>query len=240
MRFAFTRGASAGSYLHEVLENCAFDEPESVQHYCLEYADKYSVDPQDVPQITDWLVDTLQSPLTEGPDAVRLWDVPASHRLAEMEFYLPLNQVDVTAFNQILRSWLPDMNGHYQLPQLNGMLKGYLDLIYIHQGRFYVADYKSNHLGDCLEDYGPSHLDEAMSHHDYYLQALLYSIALHRYLKNKLAGYDPEQHLGGAQYLFLRGMSATAPGNGVLTVSPPIDLIYKLDTLFSGKQEVSA
>lgn len=234
MRFRFTKGASAGSFLHEVLEHCLFDQPETIQTQCLAYAEKYSIAESDIPDIRDWLVEALQSPLFEGANSLTLWQLPAQQQLAEMEFYLPLNQVNVKKFNELLQAWLPDMHGHYQLNHLNGMLKGYLDLIYLHQGRFYVADYKSNFLGESFADYQPEQLHHVMLHHDYYLQAVLYSVALHRYLKNRITHYNYEQHIGGAQYLFLRGMCKHHPGYGVFTVTPPKSLILAMDALFDG------
>lgn len=237
MRFRFTRGAAAGSFLHEVLEHCEFDKPETITAQCHAYAEKYSVAESDIPAITDWLVEALQSPLSGAEEALRLWDLPRRQQLAEMEFFLPLNQVNVKQFNTLIQSWQPDLAGHYHLSQLNGMLKGYLDLIYLHRGQFFVADYKSNFLGETPEDYQPEQLHQVMLHHDYYLQAVLYSVALHRYLKNRLKDYTYQRHIGGAQYLFLRGMSPHYPECGVFTVTPPESLILALDSLFEGVSE---
>jgi exodeoxyribonuclease V beta subunit len=78
-------------------------------------------------------------------------------------------------------------------------------------------------------------MEQAMTGHDYHLQAILYTLALHRWLKFKLPNYDYHTHIGGAYYLFIRGMSQTEPGNGVYFVLPEQPMIEALDDLFSGK-----
>jgi exodeoxyribonuclease V beta subunit len=113
---------------------------------------------------------------------------------------------------------------------LHGYLRGFIDLVFRHEGRFYVVDYKSNWLGPRAEDYGPEQLAEAMAHHHYYLQYHLYTVAVHRYLAQRVPGYDYAQHFGGVYYLFLRGMSPHhARGNGVFFDRPPRALIDELD-----------
>lgn len=244
MRFSFARGASPGSYLHEVLEHSDFLDAQSVRDNALDLADKFKIDKKQVPDIVHWLMESLSAPLfipevlmDEDQNSYCLAEIEPHQKIAEMEFYLPLYQVNIMEFNRLIRDWLPDFTGHYQVQQLNGMLKGYLDLVYLRNGQLFVADYKSNHLGDTLQDYGPQALHDVMLHHDYYLQALLYSLAMHRFLRNKLHHYDYQQHMGGAQYLFLRGMTPQYPGNGVLTVKPPQSLIEQLDALFSGLEQ---
>ena len=113
---------------------------------------------------------------------------------------------------------------------LQGMLKGFMDLVFEHQGRFYVLDYKSNHLGDSSEAYGPEALATAMIQHRYDLQYQLYTLALHRYLASRLPDYDYDRHFGGASYLFLRAMGPELPlPRGVYALRPQRQLILALD-----------
>jgi exodeoxyribonuclease V beta subunit len=93
-----------------------------------------------------------------------------------------------------------------QPAQLNGMLKGFMDLVFEHQGRYYVADYKSNWLGPDDAAYTPAAMRAAILHARYELQYVLYLLALHRLLKSRLPDYDYERHVGGAVYVFLRGV----------------------------------
>ena len=106
------------------------------------------------------------------------------------------------------------------------MLTGFMDLVLLHHGRYYVLDYKSNRLPGYL----PTQLQQAMLGHRYDVQAALYLLALHRLLKSRLPGYAPQKHLGGALYLFLRGIDQ--PGCGLLHLCPPPDLVESLDDAF--------
>jgi len=116
---------------------------------------------------------------------------------------------------------------------LSGLMKGFVDLVMRVDGRFYILDYKSNHLGDSLDDYGPAGLARAMLQHGYHLQYLIYTVALHRYLRRRLPGYDYDQAIGGVRYLFLRGMRpAAGPDRGIFAARPGRALIEDLDRLF--------
>ncbi|PVG82345.1 exodeoxyribonuclease V subunit beta [Nocardioides gansuensis] len=137
---------------------------------------------------------------------------------------------------------------------LRGYLTGSIDLVMRHQDqegatRYLTVDYKTNWLGDLAapltaHDYRPAVLDEAMGHSDYPLQALLYTVVLHRYLRWRLPGYDPATHLGGVLYLYLRGMCGPdtprvdgAPC-GVFAWRPPVGLVTDLSALLDGDREV--
>ena len=102
------------------------------------------------------------------------------------------------------------------IQDLQGMMHGFIDLIFEHQGRYFVADYKSTHLGNDFESYSFLACHENNQQHLYDLQYLLYSLALHKYLKATLPNYQFEQHFGGVYYFYLRGM---APGSPVYKVS---------------------
>ncbi len=118
---------------------------------------------------------------------------------------------------------------------VQGLMKGFIDLVFRWRGRFYLADYKSNHLGDRAPDYGPAGMAESMTEHRYRLQYLIYTVALHRYLARRVPAYDYERDFGGVYYLFLRGMRpAEGAGYGVTYDRPPRAVIETLDRLFAG------
>jgi len=121
---------------------------------------------------------------------------------------------------------------------LDGYLKGFIDLVFEHEGRYWVLDWKSNHLGEQPQDYAPAPLEAAMQAHGYHLQHLLYSVALHRHLGRSLAGYDYARHFGGVLYLFVRGVR---PGwqsgdrqSGVFHHRCPSAVLASLDALLAG------
>lgn len=117
------------------------------------------------------------------------------------------------------------------------MLKGFIDLVFFWQGRYYVLDYKSNWLGADENAYTPEAMAGAMAEHRYDFQYQLYSLALHRYLRHRLPDYQYEQHFGGVFYCFLRGMSPDKPGQGVFHCRPDAVLIEGMDKLFSSASE---
>ncbi len=127
---------------------------------------------------------------------------------------------------------------------LRGFLKGFIDLVFEHEGRYFVLDWKSNHLGDTPAHYGQDAMAAAMRDQGYHLQYLLYLVALDRYLRHRLADYRPEQHLGGAVYLFVRGVRPDwrdAAGNptGVFFHRPSVATIARLSALFDEAETVA-
>jgi exodeoxyribonuclease V beta subunit len=108
-------------------------------------------------------------------------------------------------------------------------MHGFIDLVFQHEGRFYLVDWKSNVLGPGIADYAPASLRQAMTEHFYILQSRLYTVALHQYLTLRLPDYQYENHFGGIYYLFIRGMDpAYGPAYGVYEDRPAASLI---DTL---------
>jgi exodeoxyribonuclease V beta subunit len=117
--------------------------------------------------------------------------------------------------------------------QLNGLLTGFMDIVFEQQGRYFVLDYKSNKL----PDYSQDTLINSMLSHRYEVQYTLYILAVHRLLKSRLKDYNYEQHMGGAIYLYLRGIDQE--GQGVYANKPPYELIHQLDEAFKTNQHTS-
>ena len=240
-RFNFPRGARPGTFLHGLFEGLDFAiEPGPALSTWIDerlagvtLATDWQAEPWR-PVLQQWLLDVLAAELQPG---LALRDVPASRCLAEMEFLLPMAPLAAERLNGVLQRHDPLSR---QAPPLHfstlqGMLKGFMDLVFEHQGRFYVLDYKSNYLGDSAEAYGPEALATAMIQHRYDLQYQLYTLALHRYLASRLPDYDYERHVGGVFYLFLRGMQAGG-AQGVFATRPSLALIRELDRLFAGEE----
>lgn len=256
-RFTFERGANAGSFMHLVLERIDFTKahielpqhlPKAMQQYAI------ATPWQSV--LEAWYLDVLHAPLYQhdtpqygGSTAAHaattaahgqplagapkvdlcLAKLAPSNTLVEMEFYLPLTRLKDAELNALLRQY--GYPSQLSFDELQGMLKGFIDLTFEHQGKFFIADYKSNHLGDRITAYHPQALKQAIIEHSYDLQYIIYSVALHRYLQLRLADYDYDVHIGGCYYLFLRGMSTAHPGFGVYYDKPPKALILALDNL---------
>ncbi len=229
----FPRGATAGSALHEIYENIDFTAPISGQAAILTNTlEKWGFEAKHENAATELIENSLQATLI---DDFCLQQLRHGQRLNEMEFYLPLRRLQIDDLRQILFQHLPqeqqvfrDAANTLYFEQVEGYMKGFIDLIFEHHGRYYLADYKSN----TLPDYGPESLLSAMSEAHYYLQYLIYSVALHRYLKKRLPGYDYQKDFGGVFYLFIRGMSKSTDQQGVYFDKPSLALIEALDALF--------
>jgi exodeoxyribonuclease V beta subunit len=259
-------GAAVGSLLHAVLEVVDFTaadlEADLARHLAAAQA-REGVDVGDPAVVVAGLRAAIETPLGPLAGGLALADVDRRHRLDELAFELPLaggeeatpDPVTVTAVGDLLRRHLPtgDPLATYadrlRAPELSRQLRGFLngavDLVLRVPGdgtRFVVVDYKTNWLGVpggelTAWDYRPAALADAMQHAHYLLQALLYSVALHRYLRWRLPGYAPERHLGGVLYLFLRGMTGRSvpivDGQpcGVFSWAPPPELVPALSDL---------
>ena len=235
--FRFPRGIQAGHCLHDLFEHLDFRAAEGPE---LQQAAETALSRHGLEaHWTDTLVElagrVLDTPLT--PEGLRLRGVGPEDRRNELEFHFALDGFDPAALMTLLRDHgVPAASGPPS-EQLAGLMKGFVDLVLRFDGRFYILDYKSNHLGDRLDDYGPEGLARAMAEHHYHLQYLIYTLALHRYLGLRLPGYDYDRHMGGALYLFLRGMRPTlGPARGVFHTRPTLGLIQHLDRLFGGPE----
>lgn len=185
----------------------------------------------DYVRLVQWLYEIIHTPLLASSQ--RLVDIKYHQKVAEMGFNMRLTQpLSLSALNALFAKYEIDL--HLQTQEMNTVvwqyLKGEIDLVYQHGDQFFIVDYKSNYLGERLQDYEPNNLANAMNAHSYWLQASLYQVALHRYLKFRLPNYQITQHLGAVEYAFLRGMSPDSTA-GRLLWQPPPQFILELDNL---------
>ncbi len=231
---AFPRGANPGSFLHGLLEWAAdenFDVDEEqlrdqVARRCALRGWEEWIGP-----LTGWLGQYLRTAF-RVPDATPVSLAGLVTFQKEMEFWFATRNVDSQRLDAaVIRHTLGGVaRPTLQANLLNGMLKGFIDLVFEHEGRYYVADYKSNWLGADDEAYTQEALREALLEHRYDLQYALYLFALHRLLQARLPDYDYDRHIGGAMYLFLRGSSSAT--QGMYLERPPKALMDELDRLF--------
>jgi exodeoxyribonuclease V beta subunit len=190
-----------------------------------------------VPLLTALVTHTLNVRLPEG---ARLAQLPPGAQRAEMEFHVALAPTAVGDFLALLHAHglVADRQAFGLRRRLEGLLTGFIDLVYEFDGRYYVLDYKSNQL----RDYAPATLAQAVRDSEYDLQYVIYTLALHRWLRFRIgAAYDPARHLGGVRYLFCRGLDMfDADSPGIHAVSLPVELVEALDRLLSRATETSA
>jgi len=113
-------------------------------------------------------------------------------------------------------------------------MKGFIDLVFERAGRFYFVDWKSNWLGTDTSSYVPQNVVAEMTRNFYNLQLSIYTVALHRYLRQRLADYDYDKNFGGAFYIFLRGIDPRKPRNGIFFARPPHKFVQELNEVFHG------
>lgn len=243
---AFPKGARAGTLMHEMLEALDFSRMGPLRtgiHADLDalVRDKLRVhgyDPQRwQPVFRAWLEDVAHADLGQG---FALGDIRPHQRQIEMEFHVPVKHLNQEGLLEVLRR--NDPGRETVAPQLHfdslqGQLKGFVDMVFEQGGRYYLLDFKSNHLGMRVQDYQEPAMLHAVRQHQYDLQYLFYSIALHRLLKYRLGKhYRYERHFGGVFYLFLRGMrQSSAKPYGVFHRKPESRLIEHLDAMLQGE-----
>ncbi|SFT81705.1 DNA helicase/exodeoxyribonuclease V, beta subunit [Kosakonia arachidis] len=236
----FPRGAAPGTFLHSLFEDLDFTQPISPQ-WMAERVLVGGYEEHWEPVLSRWLESVLHAPLTGT--GISLSQLTEKEKQVEMEFYLPVTQtLSAQALDVLIRRYDPLSAGCPPLDfrDVRGMLKGFIDLVFRHDGRYYLLDYKSNWLGESAEAYTQAAMATAMQSHRYDLQYQLYSLALHRYLRHRIADYRYEQHFGGVIYLFLRGVEAQNPQQGIFTTRPDAALIEQMDTLFAGETQEAA
>lgn len=236
----FPRGASPGTFLHSLFEELDFTQPVSGE-WVLKMLQSGGYDAHWQPVLTGWINAILQAPLTTQGFSLR--QLTARNKQVEMEFYLPVaGPLKADALDALIRQYDPLSAGCPPLNfrQVQGMLKGFIDLVFRHEGRYYLLDYKSNWLGENSEAYTQQAMAAAMQMHRYDLQYQLYTLALHRYLRHRIADYRYDDHFGGVIYLFLRGVDAADPRSGIFSTRPDAELINKMDNLFAANTEEMA
>ena len=231
--FTFPSGFRPGNCLHDVFEKSVVPGAD-LDEICRDSLATYRIDAKWAPVARKIVENTFGAPLESPTDGsvFRLGDV--RRPIAEMEFHLPLEGLDRASLGRCFA----DHGYEHGLPEdqsrIDGFLHGFIDVVARHGERWYVMDYKSNWLGDHMHAYSEPAVRDAMRDAGYPVQYLFYLTALHRLLRLRLPDYDYDRHIGGVFYLFVRGMSPEAPGNGVYRDAPTRECIEAIDACFSG------
>jgi exodeoxyribonuclease V beta subunit len=246
----FVRGTKGGNCFHEIFENLDFCEsdPRHLEVLVETKLFQYGLaDPHQNHQLVETLStairNVLDAPLDSSRPKMRLCSLAKHDRINEMEFLVAPTKsmgIHLNSLVDILndhRTTLPSEEVKHlrslDSKKLSTFLKGFIDLVFLYEGRYFIADYKSNFLGDNLDDYNHSSVIKAMVDHHYTLQYHLYCLALDRYLERCDPQYEYDKSFGGVYYLFIRGMTPKCPGNGIVFSRPKKELIKSLSGVFS-------
>ncbi|MBX3688346.1 UvrD-helicase domain-containing protein [Dokdonella sp.] len=231
-------GTDFGNAVHAIFEHRRIGQPLSEQQtlvrQCLRDArvDLHDRAPDEVVRhLVTRLQGSLDAALLPGiDDTLTLAALPAQALRAEMEFDFRLDAVSLRRLHEVC-DFVPGGSQH----DLNGLMNGKIDLVFEHRGRFHVLDYKTNRAGDgrLLSGYAPQRIEAIMAQHHYPFQALLYTLALERYLRQRLHEYQRARHLGHTIYLFVRA-AGLAPQAGIWARRFDDRLLDAVDAVFAG------
>jgi exodeoxyribonuclease V beta subunit len=179
----------------------------------------------------------ISAPLNQENSELQLTRIRNQDRINELEFYFPLKQISAKEIADLFSTHgsphvpggLPEQIGRMAFSPLKGFMKGFMDMVFRYQDRFYLVDWKSNHLGNRVEDYNQEGVIRAMEDGGYHFQYHIYTVALNMYLKLRLPDFDYKKHFGGVYYIFLRGVDpGMGPQFGIYRHRPSEELIKTL------------
>ncbi len=228
--FAFPRGTEPGTCLHHIFEEIDFADLREMPEVVRRKLEAFGIRGHDE-TVCDLIRKVVVAPLDPARPQFTLSRVPLGGRIAELEFYFPIRAVTPARIARLITgssSEVPGQMGRLHFAPASGFMKGFIDLVFEFEGRFYFIDWKSNWLGNRLSAYDRGGMAAEMARKHYTLQLHLYAVALHRYLRQRLPGYDYEQHFGGAIYVFLRGVDPTRPECGIHRERPTAQALNAL------------
>lgn len=223
------RGASVGTALHSIFERLHFNKQDTWEQTLQEAARYYpNILKEDHLRHFRTLVEhTMAVNLTLSDETFQLGAIADEKKLPELQFNFSMNGVAKAVIDRIMGEEA-ELTGD---AELQGLMTGFIDLLFEHNGKYYILDWKSNHLGNNLADYDTEGLVEAMKGSNYNLQYLIYTVAVKRWLEQRVPGFDFENHFGGVIYLFLRGVRE-GKKTGVFTALPEKKMVEELDRAF--------
>ncbi len=233
--FAFPGGTKAGTFLHDILEHLDFAQKDTspMEKLVTEKLDVYGFEPTWQETICRMIQKVLSVPLEPSRKDFTFSRIRNADRLNELEFYFPLQSISPKKLAGLLRSCFsshfPEHIERLHFAPVRGFMKGFIDMVFQFEGRFYLVDWKSNFLGGRVGDYGQEALAAVMEKEFYVLQYYIYTLALDQYLRLRLAGYNYETHFGGVYYIFLRGVDPErGPDFGIYRDLPSSELVESL------------
>ncbi|MBN1635671.1 MAG: exodeoxyribonuclease V subunit beta [Deltaproteobacteria bacterium] len=238
--FSFPRGAGPGIALHAIMETLDFASGESERRKCVaDTLAHYEFDGRWIEPVLQMVNRVLALPLITERADFSFSKLTSKQRINEMEFYFPLKLISkqdliriFSGFDLEIPPEFPTMIDRLVFQPTRGFMRGFIDMIFCFENRYYLVDWKSNYLGDSVDDYHQGLLKNVVLREFYILQYHLYSLALNRYLSRRIAGYSYREHFGGVYYMFLRGIDPIKGVDyGVYRIRPSAELIEALDNV---------
>ena len=218
------KGVRTGLIIHSIMEKINFSNSEFHEFTIKNVLNDYglSVEEPDLNYYVEMVGNILNTTLT--PKNFNLTQINFQNKITELEFYFSLDKFRTTQLNSLL----PHLNLSYS--ELEGVMHGFIDLVFKFEEKFYILDWKTNHIGSRLKDYSFENIADEVKTDNYDLQYLIYTIGLIRYLKSKISDFDYKRDFGGVFYLFIRGVRKNN-STGIFYDMPDINLIKNLEDL---------
>ncbi len=223
--FTFPKGATAGTAIHKLFEHEDFEFATANQINLIPIAEQV-LEQYNFSEIWSGVLQRMMRDVTGSKIGdMDLSNVKRSDEIRELEFHFPSAELNLDEIISIIRNNSPtDMNKS----TIQNYLTGFIDLTVRQNGKYYILDYKSNYLGDQIEDYEPEKLKQEIESANYDVQYHIYTVALKKYLTARIPDFDYDHDFGGVAYLFVRGMRSGS-GNGVWSVKPDKEVINRLE-----------
>ncbi|MDL1977951.1 MAG: exodeoxyribonuclease V subunit beta [Deltaproteobacteria bacterium] len=252
--FSFPKGARPGTFMHDIFEHLDFTQAKKghAERLVAEKLVEHGFDRKWRKAICTMVRKVVSGCLEPGRDDFTLSRIENKDRLNELEFYFPIGLISPKKLRDLFREPLSlnredrknltlDFTGPVErlgFSPVRGFMKGFIDMVFQFEGRFYIVDWKSNFLGPSVEDYNQGALDAVMKEDGYMLQYYIYTVAVDRYLRTRIPAYDYERDFGGVYYIFLRGVDPDkGPDFGIYRSRPDRRFIDRLSTnLINGQK----
>lgn len=248
--FSLPGGVNTGNALHDLLEHTDLNTvtESGLNEIVRKTLNLYHIDAKFKNAVCE-NINNLRKKNLGGEKDFQLKNVPYKDTLREMEFYFPSRSIDINLIRDVFirnagegetESIIAGSVGEDVSEKIYGFMKGYIDMIFRYNGRYYIIDWKTNYLGSTYEDYCEDSLNQAMLKSQYFLQYHIYTVALTLHLNSKMENFDYERHFGGVYYLFLRGIDAGENSrNGIFFHKPAQSVIagliesFQIEPVFS-------
>lgn len=232
----FDRGVRTGLFWHELLQHLDFQSAEGIAPLVTKTLASHGFPAGQADIVSSQVRKLLAARLGEG---LALDRIPMSGRISEAEFSFPIASLEPGMMRAVfarhgLDAACMERLGRLDFRPVEGFMRGFIDLLFSFEGKFYIVDWKSNWLGNQPADYDRTSLESSILRHYYFLQYHLYTVAADLFLRQRVPGYDYEKHFGGVFYIFLRGVDPATPGRGVFRDRPGASLIRGLRDMLTG------
>ncbi|HEX9971074.1 MAG TPA: exodeoxyribonuclease V subunit beta [bacterium] len=240
--FDFPGGRKAGMFFHHLFENLDFilkDKP-LMQSLVADSLSNFGYHLEWQQTICDMIERVISVPLDPSRSDFTLSRISQTDRLNELEFYFPIQSISTQKLNSLFSKYqgnqipdaFPEQIEKLNFAPLRGFMKGFIDMVFRFEDKFYLVDWKSNNLGNRVEDYNQKMLHSEMTAQYYFLQYYIYTVALDKYLKLRQPGYRYERDFGGVFYIFSRGIDPQKGHEfGVYRDTPAVEFIAELSEL---------